>query len=223
MNELLPSLPVLAAFLAASLLLAVTPGPGVFYIVTRTLAQGRSAGLASVAGVALGNFGNAVGAAIGLAAVLAVSSLAFSVIKYAGAAYLIWLGLRALRAPAAAASAGGGVEVSSSSRIFRDGFWVALLNPKTAVFFAAFLPQFMNPAANAALQSVMLGAMFVAIASVTDTLYVLGAGAVAPLLARSRGAPRFGRYLTGGAFIGLGLFTALSGARADISLHVSTR
>lgn len=213
MSDLLPSLPLLAAFLAASLLLAVTPGPGVFYIVTRTLSQGRSAGLASVAGVALGNFGNAVGAAIGLAAVLAVSSVAFSAIKYAGALYLIYLGVRALRAPAASA-ASDAAAASSTARVFRDGFWVALLNPKTAVFFAAFLPQFMNPAANAALQSVLLGAVFVAIAAITDTLYVLGAGAVAPRLARSRGAPTLGRYVTAGAFIGLGLFTAFSGARA---------
>lgn len=212
MIDLLPAPPLMAAFLAASLLLAVTPGPGVFYIVTCTLSRGRSAGLASVAGVALGNLGNAVGAAIGLAAVLAASSVAFSVIKYTGALYLIYLGVRALRAPVQSGGAAS-ADVSSSGSIFRDGFWVALLNPKTAVFFAAFLPQFMNPAANAALQSVLLGSLFVAIASITDTLYVFGAGAIAPLLARSRGAPVFGRYLTGGAFIGLGLLTAFSGSR----------
>jgi threonine/homoserine/homoserine lactone efflux protein len=88
------SAPLLAAFLAASFVLAVTPGPGVVYIVARTLAQGRSAGIASVAGVAAGNLGNAVGAALGLAALFAVSSLAFSVVKYAGAAYLVYLGFR---------------------------------------------------------------------------------------------------------------------------------
>jgi len=89
----------LAAFAAASLVLSVTPGPGVLYVVTRTLAQGRRAGLASVAGVALGNFGNAVGASIGLAALFAVSALAFTIVKWTGAAYLLWLGIQALRSP----------------------------------------------------------------------------------------------------------------------------
>src|ERR687897_3192846 len=108
MHSLLPSAPLLCAFLIASFVLAVTPGPGVFYIVTRSLMQGRRAGAASVAGVALGNLGNAVGASVGLAALFAVSSLAFTVVKYAGALYLIVLGIRALRstAPTAAPSPG---------------------------------------------------------------------------------------------------------------------
>src|SRR5690242_12938949 len=93
----LPALPTLLAFLLASLVLAVTPGPGVFYVLTRTLALGRKAGLASVAGVALGNLGNAVGASIGLAALFAVSAAAFTVVKLAGAGYLVWLGIQALR------------------------------------------------------------------------------------------------------------------------------
>src|SRR5438105_2811227 len=136
MQDLLPSAPLLVAFLIASVVLAVTPGPAVLYIVTRTLAQGRRAGLASVAGVALGNLGNAAGAAIGLAALFAISSLAFTVVKYAGAAYLVWLGLRALRAPEPPEGRVAATNVSAR-RIFRDGFVVALLNPKTAIFFAA--------------------------------------------------------------------------------------
>ena len=132
------------AFVLASLVLAVTPGPGVLYIVTRTLAQGRAAGLASVAGVALGNLGNALAASLGLAALFALSSLAFAVVKWAGAAYLVWLGVRALRQPpAAAAAAAPAFEPPRLARIVRDGFVVALLNPKTALFFAAFLPQFL--------------------------------------------------------------------------------
>src|SRR6266851_4284300 len=99
MTDLLPAWPLLSAFLVASFILAVTPGPGVFYVVTRSLLQGRRFGLASVAGVALGNLGNAFGASIGLAALFAVSSLAFSVVKYAGALYIIYLGIQALRAP----------------------------------------------------------------------------------------------------------------------------
>jgi len=96
MTDVLPPAPLVAAFFVASVLLAVTPGPGVVYIVTRSVAQGRRAGLASVAGVALGNFANALGAAVGLGALLAVSSAAFSVVKYAGALYLVWLGVRVL-------------------------------------------------------------------------------------------------------------------------------
>ena len=147
--------PLLAAFLAASFVLAVTPGPGVVYIVARTLAQGRGAGLASVAGVAAGNLCNAVGAALGLAALFAVSSLAFSVVKYAGAAYLIYLGIKALRRPATVASPAE-FAPPQKRRIARDGFLVALLNPKTALFFAAFLPQFIDPAGSTALQGAML-------------------------------------------------------------------
>ena len=212
MSELLPAWPLLSAFLVASLILAVTPGPGVFYVVTRSLLQGRRFGLASVAGVALGNLGNAVGASIGLAAIFAVSAVAFTIVKYAGALYLVYLGLHALRAPrremsAAPPSAGMG-------RIFRDGFIVALLNPKTAIFFAAFLPQFMSAGTAPALQSILLGAAFVAMAAITDTAYAMAAGAVAPMLARARGADALGRYVTGGAFIGLGVLTAVSGSRS---------
>ncbi|GIZ52126.1 LysE family translocator [Noviherbaspirillum aridicola] len=212
MDMLFPSWPLMVAFFAASVALAVTPGPAVVYIITRTLAQGRGAGLASTAGVALGNLGNATGAALGLAALFAVSSLAFTLVKYAGAAYLVWLGIRALRArDAAPAEARFGD--ASLRRIFRDGFFVALLNPKTAIFFAAFLPQFMDPSASAPLQSIALGAVFVVIACITDTVYVMAASMLAPLLSRMSGAASAGRYVTAGAFIGLGIFTATAGGR----------
>lgn len=212
MTEFLPAWPLLAAFLAASLVLAVTPGPAVFYILTRTLAQGRTAGLASVLGVAAGNFGNALAASIGLAALFAVSAMAFTVVKYAGAAYLVYLGLKAFKAPASQTVETRPAPVHLHA-IFRDGFVVALLNPKTAIFFAAFLPQFMNPEGSAIVQSTVLGFLFVLIAGCTDIAYVLTASAVAPALAGMSGARAAGRYLTAGAFIGLGLFTALSGSR----------
>lgn len=211
-GDLLPAWPLLSAFLVASLVLAVTPGPGVFYVVTRSVLQGRRSGLASVLGVALGNLGNAIGASIGLAALFAVSALAFTVVKYAGALYIIYLGVQALRAPKAAGPAAAPAP-ARLGRIFRDGFVVALLNPKTAVFFAAFLPQFMS--ANASMfQSVALGSLFVLTAAVTDTGYALAAGAAAPMLSRARGARTVGRCVTGGAFIGLGVYTALAGSRA---------
>ena len=195
-----------SAFLITSIILAVTPGPSVLYIVTRSLTQGRRFGLASVAGVALGNLGNAVGASIGLAAVFAVSALAFTLVKYLGALYLVYLGIHAVRAPqpdrASAMPA-----PASLRRIFRDGFIVALLNPKTAIFFAAFLPQFMNTESPAIVQSLTLGSVFVAIAATTDTAYALAAGALASVLTRARGVRSLGRYLTGGSFIGLGIYT----------------
>ena len=212
MSELLPAWPLLSAFLVASFVLAVTPGPGVFYVVTRSLLQGRRFGVASVGGVALGNLGNALGASIGLATLFAMSAVAFTVVKYAGAVYLVWLGIKALRARPHDTRAP--LPTAPMGRIFRDGFAVALLNPKTAIFFAAFLPQFMTPDEPAMLQSMLLGSIFVAMAAVTDTGYAFAAGAVAPALARARGAGAAGRYLTGGAFIGLGLFTALAGSRA---------
>lgn len=210
--DLLPPWPLLSAFLLASLVLAITPGPGVLYILTRTLAQGRRVGLASVAGVGIGNFANSVFAAIGLAALFAVSALAFTVVKYAGAAYLVWLGVRALRAPATQAT---GVQKppASVARVFRDGLVVSLLNPKTTMFFAAFLPQFMTPGHGVIAQSILLGALFVGIAALTDSCYALAAGKLAPLLkshGRSRSA---GRMVTGSAFIALGAFTALTGER----------
>jgi threonine/homoserine/homoserine lactone efflux protein len=200
------------AFAIASVVLAITPGPAVFYIVTRSLAQGRRAGLASVAGVALGNLGNALGASLGLAALFAVSALAFWVVKYAGAAYLIYLGLRAWRRPPQVEAALLR-DVARPGRVFRDGLVVALLNPKTALFFSAFLPQFIDPAAPALTQSLLFSVLFILIAFTTDTLYALSASVVAPLLGRRRAALGAGRYLTAGALIGLGVLTAVSGSR----------
>jgi threonine/homoserine/homoserine lactone efflux protein len=211
MTNLFPLWPLFSAFLLASFVLAVTPGPGVLYIVTRSIVQGRRSGLVSVAGVALGNLGNAFTASVGLAALFAVSSIAFSVVKYAGALYLVYIGVQMLRSSPIEHSASFPA-AASLKRIFRDGFVVALLNPKTTVFFAAFFPQFLNPSAPAMFQSMALGSLFVAIAAVTDSAYALSAGVIAPALRRSA-TLRIGRRLGGGVFIGLGVFTALTGSR----------
>ncbi len=215
-TELLPPWSLLSLFLAASLVLAVTPGPGVIYIVTRSLAQGRQAGLASVAGVALGNFGCAMGASIGLAALFAASAIAFSIVKYAGAAYLIGLGIKTLRVKTAVQAAVAPGEVPLWP-IFREGSLVALLNPKTAIFFTAFLPQFMSPdlgGAYALAQALLLSAIFVAIAAVTDAGYALVAGAIAPKLIYTPTASGFARLTAGVALIALGVFAALSGRKS---------
>lgn len=210
MFDILPSWPLFVAFLAASFVLAATPGPGVVYIVTRTLAQGRRAGIASVAGVALGNLGNATGAALGLGALFAVSSSAFLLVKYAGAVYLVYLGVQALRNGRLRPQPGA-LSAEPSWETFRAGFLVALLNPKTAIFFAAFLPQFMTAGAPM-LQSLALGAVFVMMAAGTDTLYVCAASSLRPLLGGRIAAA--GRYLGGGTFIALGLLAAAGGSRS---------
>ncbi|MEO7253631.1 MAG: LysE family translocator [Casimicrobium sp.] len=214
-TDLLPPWSLLSVFLLASFVLAVTPGPGVFYIVTRSVTQGWRSGLASVIGVAAGNFGNAVAASLGLAALFAASSLAFEIVKYAGAAYLIYLGIKAMRSKSAI-TAPEAIKIVPLWPIFRDGFVVALLNPKTAIFFTAFLPQFMtaNATSGVALaQALLLSAMFVLIATVTDAMYALLAGAIAPRLASSKAAGDVARVTAGVSFIALGVFAALSGRR----------
>lgn len=211
---LLPEPPALAAFAAASVVLALVPGPGVLYIVARSLQHGRRAGFASVAGVALGNLGNAAAAALGLAALFAVSSTAFAVVKWAGALVLLWMGVRALRRPAAPAAGPVGPPVPPVPlrRVVRDGALVALLNPKTTLFFAAFLPQFLRAdAAGSALQGVVLGALFVLIAAASDGLYVLAASGLRTRVQGLRGAVAAGRWLAAGTYFGLGLWAAFGG------------
>jgi threonine/homoserine/homoserine lactone efflux protein len=206
-----PEPALLGAFIVASVVLAVTPGPGVLFIVARSMSQGRRMGLASVAGVALGNLCNAAGAALGLAALFAVWPAAFTFVKWAGALYLLWLGLQALTAPPSTPATPAGA--SAVGKVFRDGFFVAVMNPKTTLFFAAFLPQFVSPHGSPALQSVALGIIFVAIAALSDAAYALAASVLAPRLSRLEGAGRAGRYLSASTYIGLGVFTALSGAK----------
>jgi threonine/homoserine/homoserine lactone efflux protein len=207
------SSPRFAAFIFASVVLAIAPGPGVLYIVTRTLSQGRKGGLASVGGIALGNLGNAAAASVGLAAVLAASSAAFLVIKLAGAAYLVFLGIKALRARPSAEAPVRPIRVSPV-RLFRDGFIVALLNPKTTLFFAALLPQFINPVASPLGQSLVFGCLFVSIAMCTDTMYALTASTLAPAMGKRYHWRSYGRYLSAATFIGLGIYAAFGNPRS---------
>jgi threonine/homoserine/homoserine lactone efflux protein len=198
-------------FLVASLILAIVPGPGVVYIVTRTLSGGCKAGLASVGGIALGNLGNAAAACAGLAALFAASAAAFVMVKFAGAAYLIFLGIRALRMRPMAAEADP--DRTPPGKLFRDGFIVALFNPKTALFFAALLPQFMTPSKSPLHQGMFLGAVFVAVALCTDTLYVLSAAVLGSKIRQRAASRAYGRYLSAATFIGLGIYAALSSPR----------
>jgi len=215
MDELTPALPVLLVFIAASLVLAVTPGPGVFYIVTRSAAEGRKAGLASVLGVALGNLASAVGASLGLASIIATSAVAFEIVRYLGALYLFLLAWKAVRPRGPAAERSVRLPRSENARVLRDGFVVAVLNPKTMLFFAAFLPQFVVPGSMQAVQPLVLGLLFVLIAASTDTLYALFAALVSPYLSRASSAVSATRFAAGAAYFGLGVFAVLSGHRGD--------
>jgi threonine/homoserine/homoserine lactone efflux protein len=204
----------LAVFLAASLALALTPGPAVLFIVARSLELGRRGGLRSVAGVALGNAVHAAGTALGLAAVLASSPVAFAVVRYAGAGYLAVLGLRKLLAPA---DDGARKETPAPppppAAAVRQGFLVAVLNPKTALFFLAFLPQFAD-ASRGALggQLLVLGGIFVTIGVCTDSGYALLAGAMGAFLRGHPGLVRLERRAAGLVYLGLGILAAVAGA-----------
>lgn len=204
-----PSLPV---FFAAALALLVMPGPAVMYIVARSVDQGRAAGLASVIGIEVGSLFHILAAALGLSAILATSALAFGVVKYAGAAYLVYLGIRKLWLDKAPDLAPEAVLRQGLPQVFAQGVVVNLLNPKTALFFFAFLPQFVDPARGAiAVQVLLLGAMFVGIATCTDSLYALVAGTLGGWLKQNRTFLSGERYVAGGTYIALGVVTALGG------------
>jgi threonine/homoserine/homoserine lactone efflux protein len=207
MDHLLPAWPLLAAFIAAAVALAVTPGPGVMYIVTRSLAQGRAAGFASVAGIAVGNAVNAAAAALGLAAVLATSSLLYAALKYLGALYLFYLAFQMLRRGDAPATAPA-LHPTRTAKVFRDGVIVAVLNPKTALFYAALLPQFVDSPPDFTRQALMLGALFVVIAGISDSLYVLLARGIAARFSASARGLKAGRYAAAAMYAGLGLLAA---------------
>jgi threonine/homoserine/homoserine lactone efflux protein len=179
--------------------------------VTRSAAQGRRAGLASVLGVEVGSLIHSMAAAFGLSALLMASALAFQIVKYVGAAYLVYLGLRALLSREDQGTEAAPVP-ASGLRLFARGVLVNLLNPKTALFFYAFLPQFVDPARGAIQgQIFLLGMMFVALATCTDSLYALLASSVGGWLFRRSGFRRARRYVTGSIYIALGLTAAFSG------------
>jgi len=200
-------------FLIASLALLLTPGPAVLYIVARSINQGRMAGIVSVLGVETANFFHASAAALGLSAILLSSALAFDIVKYLGAAYLIYLGFRKIVAREDQGKSEVGKQ-ESLSRIYSQGFVVNLFNPKTALFFFAFLPQFVNTSnGNITLQIFLLGIIFVVMGMITDSSYALISSSIANQLNASQNFARNQRYFTGLIYIGLGVVTAFSGSR----------
>lgn len=211
----MPDFDHFALFLVAAIVLVVTPGPAVIYIVTRSVDQGRRAGIASVLSVGIGNFAHVIGAAAGLSTLLAASALAFSMVKYAGAAYLVYLGIRKLLSRPAETEPGS-LRRRSRRSVFRDGIVVAVLNPKTALFFLAFLPQFTDPTCGSVpAQFVMLGSITVLLGIASDSCYALLSGAIGNSLRQSKTLLVREKYISGVTYCGLGIATALSGSGND--------
>lgn len=203
----------LLLFMGSALALLLLPGPAVLYITTRSANQGRIAGLVSVLAVEIANFIQAAAAALGLSAILLSSALAFDIVKYLGAAYLIYLGIRKILVSEEPAT-GGEVKRESLSQIFWQGFAINILNPKTALFFFAFLPQFVNPLkGNVTGQTLLLGTIFVGMALVTDSLYAVVASSLAERLAGNKPFQKGQRYFAGLVYVGLGITTALTGSK----------
>jgi threonine/homoserine/homoserine lactone efflux protein len=205
-------LTTLALFAAAGVALLIIPGPSVLFIITRSIDQGPRAGLISVAGIHVGTMGHIAAGVVGISATVARSATAFSVVKFAGAAYLITLGvLRLVRRDTLST---GATRTKSDRQIFVQAFFVNLLNPKTALFFLAFLPQFVDPARGSVpVQTLMLGAIFIALGLVTDSTYALVAGSAGSWMRRSSNMMRLQRWLAGSMYVALGVTAAGAHAR----------
>jgi threonine/homoserine/homoserine lactone efflux protein len=208
----MPGLSTLLLFSLAALALLVIPGPAVLYVVTRSIDQGRSAGAASVLGVHLGTSVHVAAAALGISALLASSATAFTAVKLVGAAYLVLLGVR--RILTREASSGDAPAVRTDLRkVVAQGVVVNVLNPKTALFFLAFLPQFIDPAkGHAGLQVLALGGVFMLLGLISDGTYAMLGSAAGGWLRRRLLHSKRQRYVTGGVYITLGATAALSGS-----------
>jgi threonine/homoserine/homoserine lactone efflux protein len=205
----------LAVFMVAALALLLVPGPAVLYIVARSIHQGRRAGLASTLGIHVGTLVHIAAATLGLSALIVSSAVAFTAVKIAGAVYLVGLGLWTLFSGRAEAEVSPGGE-RNLRRAFAQGIVVNVLNPKTALFFLAFLPQFVDAdATHPAVQIAVLGFLFALLGLMTDSLWALAAGTAGGVLRRSRRFVVTQRYVTGTVYIGLGAATALAGGSKD--------
>ena len=216
----MPDASTLALFAVAAVTLLVIPGPAVLYIVTRSVDQGRAAGLASVGGVHVGTLVHVAAAALGLSALLVSSATAYHAVRWLGAAYLVWLGIRRLLAndEDARPEADRRPRRLGLGRIFAQGVVVNVLNPKTALFFLAFLPQFVDVSRGSVpFQVAVFGVAFVLLGLVSDGAYALLASTGAGWLRRRPRVARTSRLVSGGVLISLGLTTALAGSRSSTS------
>jgi threonine/homoserine/homoserine lactone efflux protein len=200
-----------ALFLAAALVLAVTPGPGIFYVAARTLAGGRAEGVASSFGTGLGGLVHVAAGALGVSALVLASAELFTVLKLVGAGYLVWLGVRAvIAARRDALVLEAGAPVMGVRRAFREGVVVEALNPKTAAFFLAFIPQFVDPTGNVAVQFVVLGVVSVALNTGADVVVAFLAGRLRDGAGARPGLVRRLREASGAAMVALGVGLALA-------------
>jgi threonine/homoserine/homoserine lactone efflux protein len=207
----MPDWSVLSLFITAALILVFIPGPNTLYIITRSVQQGRKAGIVSTLGIQVGTLFHIAAAAFGVSALLLSSALAFNIVKYIGAAYLIYLGIKTWLTREVAVEKE--MEGKSLSRTFYQGILVHVFNPKSALFFFAFLPQFIDVKRGSTVgQILFLGAILMVLGTLSDSTYALLAGSIGNLL---RGNPRFSRiqrYFSGSVYFGLGTMTALTGS-----------
>ncbi|MEN8114016.1 MAG: LysE family translocator [Actinomycetota bacterium] len=211
----MPEATTLIAFAGTAMILFILPGPAVVYIVTRSLSQGRTAGLVSVAGIHVGSAVHIVAAAIGLSALIAASATAFTAIRWLGAAYLIYLGLRTLLSGGESFTSEV-AEPSSYRRVFAQGIIVNVLNPKVALFFLAFVPQFVDPAlGSTTLQVAVLGVVFVIAGVISDGIYAFAAGSIGDRLMTRPRWKQASRYGAGAVYLSLGTAAAFSGVGTD--------
>jgi threonine/homoserine/homoserine lactone efflux protein len=209
---MIPSHSSLLLFVSAALVLLAIPGPAVFYVTSRSIGHGRSAGLVSALGIGVGTLLHVVAATLGLSALLMSSALAFSAVKYLGAAYLIYLGLQKLLREESIVPSEQSARIQLS-RIFGQGIVVNVLNPKTALFFFAFLPQFVDASrGKVAGQIMFLGLLFAVMGVLSDSVWALFAGALAHALKRNTRWTQTQRYVSGGMLISLGVATAFAGS-----------
>lgn len=197
-------------FLTAALVLAITPGPGIFYVLARSLKGGRQEGIASSFGTALGGLVHVLAAALGVSAILATSALAFTLVKYIGAAYLIYLGVRTLLGKDDLDPVPS-VATTTTHHAFYQGITTEILNPKTALFFLAFIPQFVDPHGVVFVQFIVLGSISVLLNTTADLVVALLAGPIGQRLRTSARLRRGQRIATGSALIGLGAYVAATG------------
>lgn len=201
----------LAWFAFAALLMALTPGPNMVYCVSRTLVQGRRAGLISLGGVLLAFLVHLVAATLGLTALLLAVPLAFDAIRLLGAAYLLWLAWQAVKPNGNAPFSPRALPADAPAKLFRMGFLTNLLNPKVAMFYLAFFPQFLHPERGSVLwQSVALGTVQIASSALVNTLMIVGAASITAVLSQSSGWLRAQRYVMGSVLAALALRIAFT-------------
>lgn len=206
----MPDLTTLGLFALAALALLLIPGPSVVFIITRSLHQGRRAGLVSALGVQAGGLLHVLAATVGLSALLLSSALLFSLVKFLGAGYLIYLGIRTLLARTEDPQTVAAFVPQPLSQVFWQGALVNALNPKTALFFLAFLPQFIKPNHGpVALQTLTLGLTFLGLAVISDSTYALLAGGLRRYLSGGKAFAKRQKYLTGGMYMALGVGAAV--------------